>query len=100
MPTKGMSAFIKGLNALKVKEVPAYLSKTVTYANISHYGSIAANDYRIKYISTSSYQPVYHVIGGVFVISYIMSWPTEYRHMMHQKAEAAATAAAAAAVAH
>jgi hypothetical protein len=80
-----MSSFIKALSALKVKEVPAYLQKTVTVNNIKQYSKTSWEEYRVKYIQTDSPMPIYHVIVGVFCIAYVTVWPSEYRHMMRAK---------------
>ena len=77
-----MSAFIRSLAALKVKEVPDFLKKTVTVKNVTNYLETSFAEYRTKYILPGSPMPIYHVMGGVFVTAYITVWPTEYRHMI------------------
>ena len=80
-----MSAFIRSLAALKVKEVPDFLKKTVTVKNVTNYLETSFAEYRTKYIVPGSPMPIYHVMGGVFVTAYITVWPTEYRHMIAAK---------------
>ena len=85
-PKRKMSQFLRQLGALKVKEVPDFLSKTVTVANVTQHTKKFFAEYKVKYIDPGSPMPIYHVMGGVFVTAYITVWPTEYRHMMAQKA--------------
>ena len=80
-----MSSFVRALSALKVKEVPDFLQKTVTVNNVKSYLTTSFAEYRAKYIATGSPVPIYHVMGGVFVTAYITVWPTEYRHMIAAK---------------
>ena len=77
-----MSAFIRSLAALKVKEVPDFLKKTVTVKNVTNYLETSFAEYRTKYILPGSPMPIYHVMGGVFVTAYITVWPTESRPMI------------------
>ena len=34
-------------------------------------------------IDAGTATPLYHLMGGIFVTSYILAWPVEYRHMTH-----------------
>ena len=75
-----MSAFIRSLAALKVKEAPDFLKTPVTVRTSPTSLETAFAEYRTKYSRVSHAHLSRH--GGVFVTAYITVWPTEYRHMI------------------
>lgn len=83
--TAALSNFFKQLGALKVKDVPNFLSKTVTKQNVTEGTQKFFQEYKATYIDKDSPKPLYHVMTGVFCVAYVTVWPTEYRHMMAAK---------------
>jgi hypothetical protein len=79
------SNFFRQLGALKVKEVPDFLKKTITKDAVKENAKLFLSEYREKYIKTGSILPVYHAMGAVFATAYVTVWPTEYRHFKAQQ---------------
>ena len=78
---RGIASFFRQLCRLRVREVPEFLRKTVTRESIQSNGEKYLEEYREKYIKTGSILPVYHAMAGVFATAYVVTWPTEYRHV-------------------
>jgi hypothetical protein len=78
-----VSKFVKGLDGLKVKEVVPYVrkyaSENLNRPALEHRITTGLNTYRDKYIDTGSSKPLWDVIGGIFIGSYIIAWPQVIR---------------------
>lgn len=83
--SKMVGDFFRTFGSLTVKEVPGFLKKRLTVANLKKEGDQFLTEYKAEYIDTGSAQPIFHMIGGIFIIGYITAWPTEYRHMMAKR---------------
>jgi len=64
---------------------PPYLAALKGEINIMKMGWF--QNYQAKYINTTKFRPVLHVIGLVFTLGYIMEYP-HLRHEQHAKKRA------------
>eukprot|EP00884_Botryococcus_braunii_P000039 jgi/Botrbrau1/10035/Bobra.0012s0122.1 len=82
--------FTKGLQGLKVKDVVPYARKfaaeNLNRTQLEHRFSTNLTSYKEKYIDTGSPKPLFDVIIGLFIFSYIQAWPQEYRHYKAEQA--------------
>ncbi|XP_042431294.1 uncharacterized protein LOC122017688 [Zingiber officinale] len=83
-----LRAFYNEIKGLKVRDLPAYVKPKLSWEYIKSSTDKAVDRYIEKYIDTSSIQPLYHVIIGGMVISYLVALPHERRHLEHQQQQA------------
>ena len=70
---------------LQVKDIPALAQKHLAPAEVQSRYATFLREYKAKHVDTGSVLPLLHTMVGVFCVSYAVTWPSEYRHMQHQK---------------
>ncbi|MCO5574553.1 hypothetical protein L7F22_028341 [Adiantum nelumboides] len=80
--------FLSNLRGMKVKDVPQHIKPLLSREKVTKTVHDFIEDYKRKYIETSSIQPLYHVLIGVGVFSYLIALPQERRHLAHIEEEA------------
>lgn len=83
-----LRAFYNEIKGLKVRDLPSYLKPKLSWEYVKNSADKAVDSYIEKYIETSSIQPLYHVIIGGMVLSYLVALPHERRHLEHQQQHA------------
>eukprot|EP00887_Chlorella_sp_A99_P000420 scaffold13.g420.t1 len=87
MPT--LQNFVRGAQALKLKEVPAYAQKWAGEhyqpAKVQQRWSAWLQNYKTQYIDTGSAKPLFDLCIYGFVFSYALSWPRKYAHYKHEQ---------------
>ena len=72
-------------SAVKVKDVPSFLATRLTYTNLSTQTANWATNYK-QHIDAGSFKPLRDMIVGTFCLAYVVAWPQEYKHYMHEQA--------------
>lgn len=80
-----MSSALKRIAETKVKEAPGLLRQYFSLQFLRGQFKKSMDAYRAKYIETNSIMPMWHVIYGGTIFSYIFIWPTEYAHYKHKE---------------
>ncbi|KAL6776416.1 hypothetical protein ACKKBG_A21040 [Auxenochlorella protothecoides x Auxenochlorella symbiontica] len=84
-----MSNLLKGVSSLKVKEVPGFVSKyageNLTKNKVEGRLTSWYHRYKKEHIDTGSFKPFQDLVVGVFLFSYVISWPKEYAHYKHEQ---------------
>ena len=70
---------------LQVKDLPALAQKQLAPAEVQGRLTSFMKEYKAQHIDKGSFAPLVHTMVGVFCLSYCVTWPSEYRHMQHQK---------------
>ncbi|KAI5070672.1 hypothetical protein GOP47_0015015, partial [Adiantum capillus-veneris] len=80
--------FLNNLKGVKVKDVPQHIKPLLSREKANKAVHEFLEDYKRKYIETSSIKPLHHVLIGVGVISYLLALPQERRHLAHIEEQA------------
>lgn len=80
-----MSGALKRLTEAKIGDAPGILRQYLSMQYLRGQFERTMDAYRAKYIETNSIMPLWHVIYGGTLFSYIFVWPTEYAHYKHKE---------------
>lgn len=80
-----MRSFYNEVKGLKVKELPSHLKPMFSIDFVKNSISRGLDNYHRKYIMTDSLAPLYHVVIGGMIFSYLVALPEERRHLQHQQ---------------
>ena len=69
---------------VKVKDVPSFLSSRVTTENVSSGASKWLAQYK-QHIDAGSFKPLRDMMVGTFCLAYVVAWPQEYKHYLHEQ---------------
>eukprot|EP00218_Dolichomastix_sp_CCMP3274_P007558 CAMPEP_0170133288 /NCGR_PEP_ID=MMETSP0033_2-20121228/1197_1 /TAXON_ID=195969 /ORGANISM="Dolichomastix tenuilepis, Strain CCMP3274" /LENGTH=84 /DNA_ID=CAMNT_0010368759 /DNA_START=6 /DNA_END=260 /DNA_ORIENTATION=+ len=79
-------SFLSRLSKVKVKDVGAFLKSEISVQNLKPKAEAWAVRYKKEEIDKGTFTPLRDTLVGVFCLAYAVSWPTEYRHLMHERA--------------
>ena len=65
--------------------MPSFLSSRLTRENASHHASKWLTDYK-QHIDAGSFKPLRDMMVGTFCLAYVVAWPQEYKHYLHEQA--------------
>jgi len=71
-------------SAVKVKDVPSFLSARLTRENLSNQTSTWLANYQ-KHIDAGSFKPLRDMMVSTFCLAYVVAWPQEYKHYLHEQ---------------
>lgn len=69
---------------MKVKDVPTFLSSRITKENVSTGTSKWLEQYK-QHIDAGSFKPLRDMMVGTFCLAYVVAWPQEYKHYLHEQ---------------
>ena len=75
----------KQLADAKLREAPGVMRQIFSFDHLRTVFDSTMDAYGKKYIQTGSIMPLWHVIYGGTLFSYLYIWPTEYRHFKHKE---------------
>jgi hypothetical protein len=76
-----------------VKDVPALLQSRLTQENVRSGTHAWLARYKAAHIDTGSVKPLFDMMAVTFGIAYVVAWPQEYKHYLHEQELKAAAAA-------
>ena len=83
-----MSQLWSRVSGSKLKDLPGHLrvhaGEHYTYGKLQERAATTLANYK-KELDAGSAKPLWDTMIGVFVLSYAIAWPTEYRHYMHEQ---------------
>lgn len=83
-----MSQLWSRVSGSKLKDVPSHLrahaSENYTYGKLQQRAANTMANYK-KELDAGSAKPLWDTMIAVFVLSYTIAWPNEYRHYLHEQ---------------
>ncbi|KAJ1378211.1 hypothetical protein SESBI_48078 [Sesbania bispinosa] len=83
-----MRRFYNEIKGKKVSEIPEHVKPMLSFNYIKRAVQRSLDNYREKYIETSSPEPLFHVCYGGMIFSYLVNLPKERRHLEHMQQHA------------